>query len=227
LLEVAPLASSWAIESIGDSPDATWSSHREKANAEVNSRLRGKVAVPYSGDSIVASGLAEVEARLTASRLIKANISKFQNNIDTTMEVADRYVKDAYKLLDDIYFPASASAATTGTSFVGNGTVSVSVDNSFAYRTTLTIRCLGDNIFQIEDDRERTGGPYNYDISNDNQWPSDQDIDALKPDYKALSITIATGVTAFSEGDYWTMEVYPAYKKTMRKGLGWLPIGRR
>jgi len=222
---VAPMASSWAVASVGGDPTTTWEQHRQGAYAEINSKLRKNVAVPYTGDTTVASGLAEVEAKLTAARLVKANLSQF-SNIEAGIETASKYEKDAYALLDDMYFPASVSTPASGTAFTGNGTVSVTVSDSWGYRGSFIVQYVDNDVFRISDNRKRNNGPWDYDISEDNQWPSDSDLETYTEEYKALSMTITTGSTAFDKGDYWTFEVYPGYRKNDPKRIGWVPLQR-
>lgn len=229
LLKVAPLASSWAIENVGDDPSATWLFHQEQAYAEINAFLRGKTAVPVPSDSYASEALSEIEARMVAARLMKANLSQF-NNHEESMLTIQQYEGDAQRLLDKTYFPASASTPASGTGFVGNGTLTVTVNDDYAFRSQWTVKCMDEagTVFEIATDRTEAGGPWFYELGTDTQWPSNADFDSARANdmLKALTLTIATGGTAFSIGDFWTFTMFPSYRANRKPGLGYISMVR-
>lgn len=228
--KLIPKASGWATVNNGDDPSPVWNYHRTGANAEINNFLRGKVAVPVtSTDPYVASGLAEIETFLTAGRILRANISQF-SSVDAAWATIKNFETVGKGMLKDMYFPASYTTPASGTSFTGNGTIAITVNDAYCFPAEWTVQCISTSgpLFEIACNNPRVTERWDYDLSTDTQFPSDSDIDNTRtPDLlKALTITITTGGTAFDVGDYWTFRTYANFRSNRKPGLGWIKIVR-
>ncbi len=229
---VLPQAHQYATDDPDTSPASVYAQHRVWASAHIDNKLRGRTVVPVAaGDSTVDDSLAEVEALLIAQRLMKSNFTRFGEQT-TTEQTFVEMKKEADRILDRIYFPAAASTPTKLATFVGNGTITVTILDQFAYTGDWVVKCTNatNPIFRIWTNRGRVTERYwDYDLANDSQWPSDLDFDNSSPQdmIKNLTITIATGATAFDIGDVWVFRTHSNYKPNRKRHrLGWIPIER-
>ncbi len=222
LLLVLPNASGYITDDEGQ--DADFSGHRTWATNLIDSRLRGRTAVPVgTGDSIVNSMLSNVEANLTAYSLVKANFTKFDT--EGADEAFKQFKKEGTDALDNLYFPASFSTPAQATGFIGNGTIAVTVRDDYAYTSNVIVRCTTGGtspIFGVTD--LRTGQAWSYEVANDNQWPSEEHIQTAtaKSLVKHATIVITDGATPFTQGDTWLFRIYTNYKKTRKGRIGFL-----
>ena len=228
---VMPLAQQYAVADPDDDPTTVYTQHRSWATAYIDNKLRGRTAVPVTaGDSTVDDTLAEAEALLIAQRLMKANFTQFGENT-VSEQTFIQMKRDADKLLESVYFPASASTPAKLTSFAGNGTIAVTIRDQFAYTGDWVVKCTNPGtsgaVFRIWSNRGQVSERYwDYDLSTDSQWPSNLDFDNTSPEdmIKNVTITITAGATAFAQGDTWVFRTYTSYRPNRKGRLGWIPI---
>lgn len=226
LLSTLPQASSYIASYLTASTE--FSRHRQWASNYIDNLIKGRVSVPVSTgtDALLASGLSEVEAYLTAYRLIRQNFSdRFD---DVSRDFYMQYKKDADEMLNRMYFPASYDTPTQLHTFTGNGTITVSVYDQFTYTADWIIKCVNTDNPSFSVWNNRRGVIGYYDLSADAEFPA-EDVQQGASEQglpKEINIVLATGATAFALGDTWAFRTYGRYRIGRKRGFGSIRIER-
>jgi len=235
LERVFPKASGTATANDSDAVyTVTYSGYRNDSNREIDNRLHGLTAVPVdtSSSTTVSGSLAEVEALLTAGRMLRAN-ARYNAN-QTVLEQAKLYEEEANEVLEGMYFPASASTPVQAPQFQGTGTsISVTVADDFTYKGTWSLRCItagGSSTAAFELavlDRHRSYGPWIVELSDGTAWPTQDDMEQATKFSSVKDVSLVVSGEAFEVGDTWTWISYPRTRLKRKQSVGFLPWRRR
>jgi len=225
LLSVLPGASGYISSTLTATTE--FARHRSFANAEIENQIKGRTVVPAStGNALVASGLAEIEAYYTAYRLLRQNFSS--KDMDGSREFINSYKKDGDALLKDMYFPACADTPTKLQSFTGNGGIAVTCYDQFTYTADWVVKCTSASGPQFEIWNNQRGTMGYYDLSDDTSFPDTdhQEGSSGKSLFKEIRIVITGGSTGYALGDTFAFRTYGRMRLNQQRGFSSIEIRR-
>jgi len=208
LLPTATFAADYAVQ-------AAWAAN------EIDSYLEGNTAVPV----VDATGvwLQEAEACLVAHRLLSARYSAVE--VEGSEPFRSSFRKRAYQLLDDHEFQATADVPAKGPIFIGDGTISIEVNDHVTVNALWFLKAETATSFSITRKTKTGTFYYTYDLA-EGQFPTDNDFKAGTEISKQIKIVITAGSTPFAQGDSWIFKTYGNFKKSRSKGISNITIER-
>lgn len=216
VMDILPNASGIITDSAyGGVPENLISNCQSLAYDWINSIIRPFTVTPNS--SLASLVLAESQY---CSYLILQGTSAIGD--DSTLAYADRFRTEAKRLIDEAEYPASADTPVKASGFIGNGSISVVVNDYYSINANWEARYQTNNTFSIWNTLDGAVG--NYDIVNDTQFPDPTDTTTASRDaIKSIVITIVAGSTAFAKNDTWRFKTWSSSRK--RKGIKFRRLG--
>lgn len=192
---------------------------RTRAYNKINDTyLRGRTAIPATH----ISELLQIEVDLVVADVLTGAFTGQTANIS---EWAREYRERAERNLEDIRFDASAESAVADSQNVGNGTVTITVNDEYTLTEKWILRCMSNGKFSAH------GGIHGYlpyDITVGTQYPekdfvvgtSDYGIARPRIRYEKfpISILITAGAIDFEQDDKFTFTTYAA--SYMQRNIG-------
>lgn len=192
----------------------------------INQQLEGNTLVPTTED------LSEVEAFLTAYRLLRQNFSS--KDMDASRDFYLQYKRDAVEALQTHVFPATASIPEkihSFASYTGAATMTVTAFDLATTDSNWVVKCFragaGTSLWEIYSSRHQRS--WQYDLASDDQFPNQAYREGAGAGnlFREIAITITPDESApFVLGDTWVFRTYSRWRMKQVRGFGSIPIIR-